>query len=92
MRARVLVRLRSLVALPLIVLAAPAFAQGTGDAPEEDREEIVVTGARTILPANALPLTIDVIDRATLDQQVAISGSVVDAVANLTPSFSPTRQ
>jgi iron complex outermembrane receptor protein len=51
-----------------------------------------VTAARSILPASALPLTVDVIDRATLDQQVAIGGSVVDAVSNLTPSFSPTRQ
>ncbi len=55
-------------------------------------EDIVVTAARTILPPNALPLTIDLIDKATLDQQIAISGSVTDAVANLTPSFSPTRQ
>jgi iron complex outermembrane receptor protein len=54
--------------------------------------EIVVTAARTILPPNALPLTIDVIDKKTLDQQIAISGSVTDAVATLTPSFSPTRQ
>ena len=54
--------------------------------------DIVVTAARTNLPANALPLTIDVVGKDELDQQVAISGSVTDAVANLTPSFSPTRQ
>ena len=54
--------------------------------------EIVVTAARSILPANALPLTVDVINKSDLDQQVAISGSVTDAVATLTPSFSPTRQ
>ncbi|WP_294051644.1 TonB-dependent receptor [Sphingomonas sp.] len=58
----------------------------------ENSEEIVVTAARTMLPPNALPLTIDVIDKQRLDQQIAISGSVTDAVANLTPSFSPTRQ
>jgi len=33
-----------------------------------------------------------VIDKAALDQQIAISGSVTDAVSTLTPSFSPTRQ
>ncbi|HEX8421381.1 MAG TPA: TonB-dependent receptor [Sphingomonas sp.] len=55
-------------------------------------EDIVISAARTVLPPNALPLTIDLIDKATLDQQIAISGSVTDAVANLTPSFSPTRQ
>ncbi len=54
--------------------------------------DIVVTATRSKLPASALPLTIDVIDAQTLSQQVAISGSAVDAVAALTPSFSPTRQ
>ncbi len=65
---------------------APAMAADT------DVGEVVVTAARSILPANALPLTVDVIDKSALDQQVRISGSVVDAVAALTPSFSPTRQ
>ncbi len=94
--------------LSVIVLAGatPAFAQPAPQAeaatPEiADAEarrnageggEIVVTAARSILPANALPLTIDVIDNETLTQQIAIAGSVTDAVANLTPSFSPTRQ
>lgn len=58
----------------------------------ESADVIVVTAARTILPANALPLTVDVIGKDDLDQQVSISGSVTDAVATLTPSFSPTRQ
>jgi iron complex outermembrane recepter protein len=58
----------------------------------ENSGAIIVTAARTVLPVNALPLTIDVIGKDVLDQQVAISGSVTDAVATLTPSFSPTRQ
>lgn len=66
------------------------LAQGTSA--EETRDSIVVTAARTILPANALPLTIEVIDQETLNQQVAIGGSVVDAISTLTPSFSPTLQ
>ncbi len=78
------------------VLPSPALAQQSGATPAEEdgdgSDNIVVTAARTILPPNALPLTIDVIDKKTLDQQIAISGSVTDAVANLTPSFSPTRQ
>lgn len=57
-----------------------------------DDSQIIVTAARTILPPNALPLTIDVIGKDELDQQLSISGSVTDAVATLTPSFSPTRQ
>lgn len=76
------------VAMPGIAFAQDAGKQDAG----EGNDEIVVTAARTILPSNALPLTIDVIDKQTLDQQIAISGSVTDAVANLTPSFSPTRQ
>lgn len=71
------------------LLSAPAFAQT--ETPESD-ETIVVTAARTVLPASALPLTIDVIDARALAEQVSISGSVVDAVSTLSPSFSPTRQ
>jgi len=71
--------------------ASPALAE-EADARGKEVSEVVVTAARTILPVNALPLTVDVIDKQALDQQVKISGSVVDAVAALTPSFSPTRQ
>jgi iron complex outermembrane receptor protein len=74
-----------------ILLAASALA-GVARAEPADLSEIVVTAARSSLPASALPITVDVIDKRTLDQQVAISGSVVDAVSSLTPSFSPTRQ
>jgi iron complex outermembrane receptor protein len=72
------------------VAAYPAAAQAPDD--EAGAGDIIVTAARSTLPANALPLTIDVISKVSLDQQAAISGSVVDAVATLTPSFSPTRQ
>jgi iron complex outermembrane receptor protein len=77
------------------VLAVAAMAQSaSAQAADAGREvdEVTITAARTILPANALPLTVDVIDSAALQQQVTIGGSVVDAVAALTPSFSPTRQ
>ncbi|HEY0649632.1 TonB-dependent receptor [Phenylobacterium sp.] len=77
------------------ILAAATLAQAaaaqTADA-DREVEEVTITAARTVLPANALPLTVDVIDAAQLQQQVTIGGSVVDAVAALTPSFSPTRQ
>ncbi|KEQ51590.1 TonB-dependent receptor [Sphingobium chlorophenolicum] len=73
----------ALTSLPALAQSQPAVE---GEGP------IIVTAARTILPANALPLTIDVIDQETLNQQVAIGGSIVDAVSALTPSFSPTRQ
>lgn len=89
------------VMLVLLASAAPlpAFAQVSGgekvqagaDAPKSEDTQIVVTAARTILPPNTLPLTIDIIDKQALDQQIILSGSVTDAVATLTPSFSPTR-
>lgn len=89
--------IRKLVIAALVssALSSPLFAQQAplpADEAAEGSEQIVVTAARTILPPNALPLTIDVIGKDTLDQQIAISGSVTDAVATLTPSFSPTRQ
>lgn len=72
---------------------AKAQDDRSGDAgPGIAREDIVVTAARTNLPASALPLTVDVIDRETLSRQVAVSGSTVDAVSALLPSFSPTRE
>ncbi|BBF71620.1 TonB-dependent receptor [Sphingomonas bisphenolicum] len=71
---------------------ASLAAMASTAARAEDSDPIVVTAARSVLPANALPLTIDVIDQETLNQQVAIGGSIVDAVSALTPSFSPTRQ
>ncbi|MGS1015621.1 TonB-dependent receptor [Allosphingosinicella humi] len=80
------------------MLAGPAWGQATDKAQGEGTqgdgapEEIVITAARTILPASALPLTVDIVDARSLAEQVAISGSVVDAVSTLSPSFSPTRQ
>ncbi len=75
-------------------VSAIAIMGATSAAAEEptDVSELVITAARTTLPASALPLTVDIVDSTDLSQQVAISGSLVDAVANLSPSFSPTRQ
>ena len=74
--------------------AGSASAQDLPDTEDRnrDREDIVVTAARTTLPASALPLTVDIIDRETLSRQVTVSGSVVDAISALLPAFSPTRE
>lgn len=79
-------------ALASTALSVPAFAQDAADDSANGEDTIIVTAARTILPPSALPLTIDIIGKDALDQQLAMAGSVTDAVANLTPSFSPTRQ
>jgi iron complex outermembrane receptor protein len=89
------IRSNLLVAAASLAFTSPTFAQeaesGDAQAPEPDAP-IVVTAARTQLPASALPMTIDVIDSEALERQVQISGSTVDAVSALLPSFSPTRE
>ncbi|MFV0624290.1 TonB-dependent receptor [Sphingomonas sp. ac-8] len=72
--------------------ASAQDAQPGDEGVDVRQEDIVVTAARTKLPASALPLTVDVIDRDTLSRQVAVSGSVVDAVSALLPAFSPSRE
>ena len=71
--------------------AAGAPAAGP-DESEAATDEIVVTGARTRLPITALPLTVDVVGGKDLTDQVAVSGSVIDAVSARLPAFSPTRE
>ena len=51
-----------------------------------------ITGARTRLPATALPLTYDVLGGKEVQEQISVSGSVVDAVFARVPAFSPTRE
>ena len=87
-----MIRKLLVAALASTALSAPAFAQEAADDAATGEDTIIVTAARTILPPSALPLTIDIIGKDALDQQLAMAGSVTDAVANLTPSFSPTRQ
>lgn len=55
-------------------------------------DEIIVTGARSVLPITALPLTVDVLGGEDFQRQVATSGSVIDAVSARLPAFSPTRE
>jgi iron complex outermembrane receptor protein len=74
------------------IAAASASAIQTTEDGELDKNEIVITGARSILPATALPLTFDVLGGEALDDQIAVSGSVIDAISARMPSFSPTRE
>ena len=85
------VSFRLLSSAACCLISMPAFAQSADVPDEAERDTIVITAARTVLPPNALPLTVEVIGAEDLAQQMAIGGSVVDAVATLTPSFSPTR-
>jgi iron complex outermembrane receptor protein len=82
-------RASALAGLSLLALSVATAARAQE---VTDVDQLVVTATRTILPASALPLTVDVIDSEALSRQVAVSGSIVDAVSTLSPSFSPTRQ
>ncbi len=79
-------------------LAFPALAHANeadsaeGQPTQSDDEVIIVTATRSQLPITALPLTVDVIDSEALNQQLTVSGSTIDAVSALLPSFSPTRE
>lgn len=84
-----MLRSRYLAGIAIIALPLPALGQAS---PADEDASIVVTAARTQLPPSALPLTIDIIDSEALDRQVQISGSTIDAVSALLPSFSPTRE
>jgi iron complex outermembrane receptor protein len=83
------VRFIALLAASTILAPLPSIA---AEAADSNIAEIIVTATRSKLPPSALPLTIDVIDSRALAEQVGISGSVIDAVSSLVPSFSPTRQ
>ena len=97
--------MKSLLCLGAVSLlfAAPAWASDeetsassetaeTAPLTQEEAAAIIVTGARSILPATALPLTVDVLGSEELDDQVLVSGSVIDAIAATMPAFSPTRE
>lgn len=88
---------RYLVGALALAPLSPVYAQSVDNSDntpqnKEGEATIVVTAARTQLPASALPLTVDVIDSEALERQLLVSGSTVDAVSALLPSFSPTRE
>ena len=88
---------RAAPAVFFVLASAPLLAQPVEqdvEAAEEAAEPdaIVVTGTRTRLPVTALPLTVDVVGGKDFTDQVAVSGSVIDAVAARLPAFSPTRE
>lgn len=87
----------SAAALAIAAGAGPVLAQDASSADDEpDRSmrsaPIIVSAARTELPPSALPLTIDVLGGEAFENQVLVSGSVIDAVSARYPAFSPTRE
>ncbi|MFN3515134.1 MAG: TonB-dependent receptor [Phenylobacterium sp.] len=74
----------------LAALASATSAQAADEA--VDVSELVITATRTEAPRATVPATIQVIGEAELTTQTALGFSAVETVANLVPSFSPTRQ
>ena len=67
------------------LIATPTIAQDL-------TEEIVVTASRTNKPITAIPNTVKVIDRNTLDNQLAVSTSLLDSLSFSVPSLTPAHQ
>ncbi|MFL6753264.1 MAG: TonB-dependent receptor plug domain-containing protein, partial [Sphingomicrobium sp.] len=93
----------SIVIQPTSAFAArepPEASKGTSAQGKQEKptskaavpETIVVTAARSNLPATSLPLNYQIIGGSDLRRDVAVYGSIIDAVSARIPSFSPTRE
>lgn len=66
------------------------FAQDNNEITELDKklEIITVTATRSTVPKSAIPNT----DKEDFAREIQFSGSTVEAISSLIPSFSPTRE
>tara|TARA_R110001606_G_scaffold50742_4_gene126928 strand:- start:13579 stop:15678 length:2100 start_codon:yes stop_codon:yes gene_type:complete len=55
-------------------------------------DTIVVTAARVEKPISAIPNTVKVLDKDTIDQQLSVSTSLLDSLSFSIPSLTPARQ
>jgi iron complex outermembrane receptor protein len=76
----------------VVLGTTPAWGQTPPRSPETGLEEVLVTATRRPMPANAIAGTVRLLDRSTIEQQLAISTSLLDGLGTAIPSFSPTRQ
>lgn len=84
----------SLLALGLGDAASAQSVSGQGADGEAPNEvgPIIVTATRTPTPITAIPNTVRIIDRDTLDSQMAVSPSLLDSLSFSIPSLAPGRQ
>ncbi|WP_160152448.1 TonB-dependent receptor [Microbulbifer sp. ALW1] len=59
---------------------------------EETIETVTVTASRSNKPINAIPNTVKVLDREALNQQLAMSSSLLDSLSFTVPSLTPAHQ
>lgn len=92
-----MIRLTVLASALAGALASPVAAapdsRGT-DAATTTLDTVQVSSSTSRLPfsESALPNTITVIDRAQLEQQLALTRDLSQVLANLVPAFAPSRQ
>lgn len=85
-------RLVPLAAALAALLALPVDGRAADDAVELDRVTVSASTSRVPFSESALPNTITVIDREQLEQQLALTQDLSQVLANLIPSFTPSRQ
>lgn len=87
---------RTLLAAAILgALALPAHAdEPAADDQRATLDRVVVSASTSRLPESegALPNTITVIDQEALQQQLAVTQDLSQVLANLIPSFAPSRQ
>ena len=83
---------RHLLASALLAVLAAPVAHAADEATDLDRVTVSASTSRMPNSEAALPNTITVIDQAQLRQQLAVTQDISQVLANLIPSFSPSRQ
>ncbi|MEE2730155.1 MAG: TonB-dependent receptor [Pseudomonadota bacterium] len=76
--------------LPSVVLCTVAADLRASDT--TSLQPVTVTADRTEKPITAIPNTVKVIDKEQLDQQLAVSTSLLDSLSFLVPSLTPPHQ
>lgn len=81
--------LAGLATLPAV---SPGQTQTTPAVPTANLNELVVTATRNRTTADQMPQKTTIISREQIEQQLAISNDPGQVLANLIPSYSPSRQ
>lgn len=90
MRTKILIALLASAALPATAFAQTERSENASRA--EEKSDIIVTATRTPTPITAIPSTVKVIDREEMENQLAVSASLLDSLAFSIPSLAPGRQ
>lgn len=77
--------LQTKLALIITSLSISSLAQ-------TDIEELVVTATRTNRTISSIPNTVKLLDRNAIEQQLAVSSSLLDSLSFSVPSLTPSRQ